>query len=173
MKRNLLTLFLSLELFGCVAQSITLEEARKNYYECTRDKQTCELLFSRLSESHSENNTVLNGYYGAVAANLANHTREPAQKIRLFNLGRRLLENAILSDSLNLELRFLRFSIQENCPPTLHYSSQITADKTFIIKNMGSASSRSLKKNMAGYLSTSRHLTGEEKEKVKQVLNKD
>ncbi len=173
MKSIWLSLSLLLELLGGFAQTITLEEARRNYYQCTTDKQTCEQLFTRLSESHSENNTVLNGYYGAVAANLANHTREPAQKIRLFNLGRRLLENAILADSLNLELRFLRYTIQENCPPSLHYNSRLAADKTFIIKNMSSSVSRSLKKNIADYLSASRHLSREEKEKVKEELNKD
>lgn len=172
-RRSLWVSWFILFAFPGFSQSVTLDEVRTLYAQCSRDKQVCERLFTRLSESHAPENFLLNGYYGAVAANLANHAKEPAQKIRLFNQGRRLLEDAIRSDSLSMELRFLRFTIQSNCPPSLHYSKNMAGDKLFILNHLEQAANNNLQKNMASFLDSSVHFTKEEKEKVRMFVDRN
>lgn len=151
------------------SQLITVAEVRALYPRCNKEKEVCEQLFAKLSEAHIENNSLLNAYYGAVAANLANHAKEPGQKIKLFNLGRRLLENAVLSDSLSIEIRFLRFTIQANCPESLHYNKSMPADKLFIMNFLETGSHSSLRKNITSYILASKNFSKEERERIRMI----
>ena len=157
--------------FNAHGQSITLDETRSLYVKSTRDKEVCEELYKRLSTLKTDDNYILSGYYGAVAANLANQVKEPAQKIKLFNQGRRLIEKAIQMDSLNLELHFLRFTIQSNCPRSLNYNRELEPDKTFIIKHLGQSRDVRLQKKIATFMASSKSISEEEKLKFKKFLD--
>lgn len=153
-----------------VSQRVTLDEARSLYPKSTYDKVICEKLFAMLSVRESNNNNILSGYQGAVAANWANHQKEPAQKIKFFNMGRKLLEKAIISEPDNLELRFLRFTIQTNCPKAVQYDKNIVDDKEYIIKHLEDINNSELKKRIANYLLSSKKFNDSEKEKIKLIL---
>ena len=53
----------------------------------------------------------------------------PYTKLKLFNEGRVDLEIAIMKAPENIELIYLRFTVQSNCPDFLRYNSNIDADK--------------------------------------------
>lgn len=173
MKRLSLFIFFIFCFRVVFSQDISLDETRKLYARSAQDKETCERLYARLSTAQTNENIVLSGYYGAVAANMANYKEKPAEKIKIFNFGRRLLEKAIIADSTNLELRFLRFTIQSNCPKALQYDKHIQTDKIFIISHLDSGKNGGLQKKIAAYLATSKSFTDEEKEKIRLVLAKD
>lgn len=63
-------------------------------------------------------------------------TLNPISKISLFYIGRDLLEASIKNDPKNLEIRFLRYSIQKNIPKILSYSKNINEDEKFIYDRM-------------------------------------
>jgi len=171
MKKIIHFIFLLFPAVLVMAQGITMDEVRKMYAASAKDKEVCGKLYNRLSAKEHKDN-LMTGYYGAISANMANHAKEPKQKVKYFNQGKRLLEQAIQTDSLNSELRFLRFTIQTNCPKALHYDKSIEADKKFLISHLETQAQPGLQKKIALYLSGSPVLTEEEKTKVNHFLEK-
>ena len=62
------------------------------------------------------------------------------------------MEQAIINDLENVELRFLRLSIQLHTPDVLHYNAQIKSDKQFIESNLEKLKNEKLKKSIAEYI---------------------
>lgn len=150
------------------AQNVSVESLRKAYYKLDTDSAACAALNKKLSKVITSDNTVI-GYKGAVSACMANHAKVRQQKIMLFNEGKKLLEQAITSDSSNAELRFLRFTIQSSCPKALGYNKQIHSDKSFILKNGATLKDAALKRSISEYMAASAYLTEAEKAKAKQI----
>src|ERR1700759_1441265 len=99
-------------------------DLRNLYHEAYLDKQKANQLFEMSSKQASSNNLFL-GYEGASEVILAKHAFSPISKWRLFSKGKDILETAIARDTTSAELRFLRLSIQDNCPWFLGYRSMI------------------------------------------------
>jgi len=92
-------------------QGVTIETLRKEYYKVSTDSITCGKLYDKVENLTSTDN-LINGYKGAITAAMANHVKSKAEKLKLFNSGKKLIEAAIKADAQNVELRFLRFTIQ-------------------------------------------------------------
>lgn len=105
-------------------------EIRSNYPKALNDKQICNDMITILSKENL--NTIEKGYYGAYLVIWANHIWNPMDKLSTFKKGKIVLENAIKEDPKNVELRFLRLSIQSNVPKILNYDQNIMSDLTFI-----------------------------------------
>lgn len=166
MRVCLLSLFLLISVLSLKSQSISLAETRTLYQKSATDKPSCELLYQRLTKTTCDDNPVLSGYFGAVNANMANHIKEPAQKLKYFNTGRRIIEKAVQTDSLNAEIRFIRFTIQSNCPKSLKYNSSIPEDKAYLISYLHKNKNTEFKKRMTSYLISSDWLSQEEKNRL-------
>jgi hypothetical protein len=163
MKKLLFFLFISISSVVCSQPNI--EVLRKDYHKLNTDSAACATLYKKVNTSVSDD-FLFNGYKGAITASMANHATSKAEKIKLFNNGKKLLEQSINADSSNIELRFLRLTIQANCPKALGYNKQITSDKKYIVTNFESIKPGSLKPKMAEYLLNSKLLTEEEKRKI-------
>lgn len=105
-------------------------EIRSNYPKALNDKQICNDMITILRKENL--NTIEKGYYGAYLVIWANHIWNPMDKLSTFKKGKIVLENAIKEDPKNVELRFLRLSIQSNVPKILNYDQNIMSDLTFI-----------------------------------------
>ena len=82
-----------------------------------------------------EKATPLNlAYKGTLIAKKAGHAKNAAEKVKLFKSGIKLLEAEILRSPKEIEYRFLRLTIQENCPKILKYNQNIEEDVTMITK---------------------------------------
>jgi hypothetical protein len=170
MKIMMRTIFLTLS-FLCLsyvvkAQSITLEEARKIYASSMQDKATCEEAYEKFTSVSNYGNALLRGYKGAVSVALSKHLKITKEKITHFNEGKKLIESAILEDGQNIELKFLRFTIQTNCPPALKYNKNIPDDKKYIIDNLSTVKNSSVRSRIKEYLLQSKDVTTEEKQKI-------
>lgn len=146
-----------------VKAQVSIETLRKEYYKLNTDSTACVNLFKKVSSSTNPDNLFI-GYKGAVTASMANYVNAKGEKLKLFNTGRRLIDQSIAADSLNTELRFLRFTIQSNCPKALGYYQQIEPDKKYILAHLNSIRSPEQKIKMEEFLRTSKFVT-EEKEK--------
>ena len=111
-------------------QNISVNELRANYPKSISSKETCKKMIDDLSKEKL--NVVEKGYYGAYLAIWANHVWNPMDKLSTFKKGKTELENAIKEDPNNVELRFLRLSIQSNIPGILNYKQNIKSDLAFI-----------------------------------------
>jgi hypothetical protein len=67
-------------------------------------------------------------YSGVAIAMQAEYASGPWNKLKLFNEGKKAIEQAIDYDPGNPEIRFLRFSIQSNIPSLLMYSGDLEND---------------------------------------------
>jgi len=76
-----------------------------------------------------------NAYLGALLMKKAHFIKNLNEKMNVFNEGRNLLEAAIKAEPYNIEFRFLRLIIQENCPKILKYNTHIDEDVNLIVAN--------------------------------------
>jgi hypothetical protein len=106
-------------------------------------------------------------YKGASEMMQAKYAFSPVVKLRKFNAGKVLMEKAIARDSLNLEMRFLRFSIQCNLPSFLGYHDQEVVDKVLIINNINEVNDLELRAMVTRWIKSSDCLTLDELNKFK------
>ncbi|RRJ91008.1 hypothetical protein EG240_07345 [Paenimyroides tangerinum] len=119
-------------------------ELRSNYPKALNDKQICYDMITFLSKQNL--NTIEKGYYGAYLVIWANHIWNPMDKLSTFKKGKIELENAIKQDPKNVELRFLRLSIQANVPKILNYDQNIKSDLIIIKEHKDKIQSNQLLK---------------------------
>jgi hypothetical protein len=139
-------LFVLIFMLGATKEihALDLEYIRKNYSNAVNDEDLCRSFIDKLSKN-AETNVHL-AYLGAFQTIWANHVFNPASKLSTFNKGRSAIETALMKEPDNIEIRFIRFSVQKNCPSLLGYSSNIAADKKFLTDNLAKITSAQLKK---------------------------
>jgi hypothetical protein len=169
MKNILAVLLLIFSCFSLYGQGMTLEEARAIYAESMKDKVTCEAAYNKISKVPDSENNVLIGYKAAITIAMSKHQKNTKEKIASFTKGKQLLEGAISKDDKNVELKFIRFTIQSNCPPALKYNKNITNDKTYIITNLTNVKNISVRKRIKEYLLQSKDLSADEKIKLNGI----
>ncbi len=130
-----------------------IDSIRKLYTEASNDeKKTLELY--QITEKKSKGKGIIyKGYYGAALTLKAKYAKKRKDKISFFKEGAQLIENAIKKDSTNIELRFIRLSIQEHAPKITRYKKNIEEDRNFITTNLKKITSHKLKKYIKEYLS--------------------
>ena len=119
------------------------EYVRQSYEPAVKNEKLCKTLMEQLSKETG--NVVFLGYLGAYQTIWTNHTINPIAKLNTFNKGKKNIEQALKIAPDNIELHFIRLSIQVNCPDFLQYSSHINEDKKFIKSNIDKVESQSLK----------------------------
>lgn len=127
------------------ANATDLETIRKNYELAVDDKEICEKMINELSNNSTKNSLYL-AYLGAFQTIWANHVFNPISKLKTFKRGKTNIEKAINEDPNNIEIRFIRLSVQKNCPRFLGYDDNIQEDQAFLNNNKKSILSPNLSK---------------------------
>ena len=89
----------------------------------------------------SESSPILLAYKGAVLTLKAKFAEKRKDKKIFFKEGVTLIENAIDREESNLEIRYIRMSVQENAPKVLGYHKELENDKNFILKHYDTSKS--------------------------------
>lgn len=127
------------------SHNLSMEEVRNNYVKAVSDKQVCKTMISNLIGNH-ENNNVYLAYLGAFQAIWANHTINPIEKLNTFNKGKNNIDKALKMSEDNIEIRFIRYSIQKKTPAFLGYKDALQIDKDFLLQRQHTISSPALKR---------------------------
>lgn len=127
------------------AQTI-LEQVRLNYITAVSDKEKCKTMIEELKTK--TNQPIYLGYLGAYQAIWANHVGNPFSKLKTFNQGKDNIQKAIEEDANNVELRYLRLSIQKNVPAILGYRNMIQQDTDFLKAHIKDVTSNIVLKNI-------------------------
>lgn len=135
------TVVLSSLLFSA---SLSVENVRVNYINAVNDKVVCKLMINELGKNH--NNVVQLAYYGAFQTIWANHVFNPIDKLSTFKRGRKNIDKAAKLSPNNIEIIFIRYSIQKNSPGFLGYRSNLKEDQNFLKRNVSNITSVDLKK---------------------------
>lgn len=129
------------------APTSDLEGVRTNYSKLVADKSLCERMLDELSQTQEQSATH-RAYLGGVQSIWANHVFNPISKLQTFKEGKRNIERAIQMDPDNVEIRYIRLSVQKNAPSFLGYRANVMEDTEFIHKNRHQIKSEILQKNM-------------------------
>ena len=131
MKKGLFTFIFSLCICVLSIASIPVEKLRSSYFsaQSPQGKTT----FYQLVQKADENDALQLAYKGVAIAMYAEMVDGPYDKLNTFNQGKNLLEKAISKAPQNAELRFLRFSVQDNVPWIVNYSDQLEEDAVFLV----------------------------------------
>lgn len=117
--------------------SVHLSEVRKVYPQAADSEEMTKKLFYNLSFVTNREKAVLIAYKGATSTLMAKYALKVKEKKEFFKIGIELIEYAINREPGNIEIRFLRLSVQENAPKFLKYQGHIEEDKKFILDNYG------------------------------------
>ena len=83
---------------------------------------------------------------------MAKHAFSPFKKMSYFNEGKKNLDNAIIKDPKNAEIRLLRLITQEKAPKLLGYTKNISEDKKVITSEYKKIEDEALKLYIKNYL---------------------
>lgn len=161
-----------------VAQSYGVKKLREQYYQAAKKSELAKDFYRKLDSFNEAEGTLVLGYKGMASFMLAHHAKNPIAKLKYFNEGKNHLEKAIHLDPENLELRYLRFTVQTSAPEFLGYRKSIHADKKFILDSIYDRKStdKDLINRMVEYVLRTKYCTTKEKKKVKifqQTLNQE
>ncbi len=134
------------------APDLSVHEVRLQFHAATSSEKVCSKLIVSLERYTEKDHPLYTGYRGGANMVMAKHVLNPFNKLSYFKRGRDLLERAIRSDRNNVELRFLRYTIQTNVPGILGYKSNLEADRQYIERSLGTLKDAELKKIIIAYL---------------------
>ncbi len=113
------------------AYNMDILAVRKMFYAAAENEKNSSAFMDYMSKLN-EDDPMVKGYTGMAHMLLAKNSINPFTKSTHFMKGRRLLDLAVNSDSNNVELRFLRLTVQIEAPFFLEYSGQVDEDKKVI-----------------------------------------
>ncbi len=165
MKRKL-SIFIAL-LVTFYASSQDLNQIRAQYPNAVDSAEITSQLDTEISKVENPEKPVLIAYKGAITTLTGKFAKGISEKVRLFKQGVSLIENAIAADASNIEIRYIRMSVQENAPRILGYHNHIDEDKAFILKSYGNISSKELKDIIKDFILHSKNFSEKERSNFK------
>lgn len=149
-----------------------IEELRKKYKAAASNSKEAQELYQQLSAKKIEN-PVVKAYLGAAQALMARDAKPLHKKMDFIKRSSRSFEQAIQQDKDNVEIRFLRFSINQNLPRALQDKQKMEDDKVAMIKNLPFSAKygveKDFKKEIIDFLLSSGRCTNEEIQKLKAM----
>lgn len=109
-----------------------LVQMRLLYFKAGEDEGAATDLVKQVEKSSLEAST-LDGYRAVAKFLQCKYAYNPYKKFSLFNQARERMERAIAGSPENVELRFLRFSVQCHLPNMLGYHADIEMDKKVLL----------------------------------------
>ncbi|MEI6311271.1 MAG: hypothetical protein WCP57_03325 [Bacteroidota bacterium] len=128
------TIFLviiSISICKLSAQTIKLDEIRKEYSKAVDNQLICEKWYHLFEKEIVLANQKLKAYKGGITITMARFV-VVAKKTPLVLQGKKMIEEAIAASKDDVEIRFIRYSIQVNLPPALGYNKNKIEDRVFI-----------------------------------------
>lgn len=127
---------LLLSLANIQAQELNLSELRELYIEASFEEDKANELYEL-----TKNSSIESGYkkftYHAIAILLqSKFAINPIDKLKSFGEGKEQLEKVISQYPEDIELRFLRFCVQDGTPAILDYKLNMEEDSQFIHNNI-------------------------------------
>lgn len=132
------------------AQDLNLLKIRKEYSLAVKDEDICENNLNVLRAKAKA--TTDKGYLAVYEMVYAKHMGNPFKKIGQFKKGKNLLESLIKQNPNNVELRFIRWSVQIHAPSILNYSGDINEDKKYIVANLNTLQPHDAKEIIYKYI---------------------
>ncbi|MDC3030020.1 hypothetical protein OA183_01370 [Flavobacteriales bacterium] len=122
------------------AQDVSLAELRDLYVEASFEVDKANKLYELTKNSSIESDYKKFTYYAIAILLNSKFSMNPIDKIKLFGEGKERLEKVISQYPKDIELRFLRFCVQDDTPTILDYKLNMEEDSQFIKNNISKSS---------------------------------
>jgi hypothetical protein len=129
----------------------SLIEIREIFYQATQSSEAADLLNTILTDNLISKDITLQGYKGVSLMLLAKYTLNLYKKMYYFNQGKIALDNAIREQVDNIELRYLRYTVQLKAPQFLNYNGALSDDFYFIKSNLYNINDLDLKSRINNF----------------------
>jgi hypothetical protein len=142
-----------------------LTDFKKSMLTAIESSKITDSLLLKL-ESIPSKSALLLGYQGTLQALKAKHAWNPYNKVKYVSKSLKTMQQAINQDEENMEIRFMRFSIEYYTPSFLGFSKNLDKDQKEIVKhyqnnNFGQTDA-ALIKNIAKFMIDTKRCTPEE-----------
>ncbi len=148
-------------------------ELRQRFYAAADDQEAAQAFFDELELVDEPISPLTLGYKGMASLLRARDSLWPHLKFHHFVRGRELLERAIARAPENVELRFLRYTVQLNAPVFLNYRMNLEQDKaqllTAVVQNDASNIDADLRDRILEFMLLSEDCTSDERAQLKSV----
>ena len=167
---SLLVLSLCLSTIASKSQSLSIEYVRSAFSQAIHDEQACTDLCVKMDAAPNINDPVWMAYKATLTITKAKYTFNPWGKYQYFKEGKILLDNCVQIAPDNIEIRFLRFTVQDHSPSFLGYNKELTADKQYILSNLEAIPFPKLKKSIINYIGICDRFSDAEKKWAANLL---
>ncbi|WP_246361554.1 hypothetical protein [Moheibacter lacus] len=99
-------------------------------------------------ELSKEKSVIALAYLGAYQTSWANHVFNPLSKLATFKKGKNNIELANSKEPENVEISYIRFSVQKNSPSFLGFNNNLKEDRDFLKNKKKNINSDLLQKNI-------------------------
>ena len=158
-----------------MAAAPDLKKIREDYIASISNSEKANALCAQLQAIKNPDALIL-AYLGSAQAIKAKHAWNPVNKMSYLNQGFNTINKAVNKDPNQLEVRFLRFSLQFYVPSFLGYSKNIDTDKDKIItllqneKNSNLNIDKKILKDMVNFMIDSKKCDAQEIAILRKVL---
>ena len=175
MRTTIFSLFILIFSFNAMAAVPDLKKIREDYIASINDSEKAEVLCSQLQAIKNPDALIM-AYLGSAQAIKAKHAWNPVNKMSFLKQGFNTINQAVAKDPNQLEVRFLRFSLQFYVPTFLGYSKNIDSDKDKIItllqnqKNTNLNVDKKIIKDMVNFMIDSKKCDAQEIAILRKVI---
>ncbi len=166
-------LLLLLKAFASNTQAHSIDDIRKNYQLAVYNATIAEKLSSELNKIKKPDALTL-AYIASLEAIKAKHSWNPYSKLQYMTAFENRMNDAVKIMPENLEIRFLRYTIQYNTPSFLGFSDNLVEDKMFIVdaflKKKFVTFNKVLITNVYHFMVQTNSITTDEKLKMEKVI---
>ena len=157
-------IFIALLFFTFLVSNPNLTEIRESFKKAAESKDAADIadFYQQLEAVQEGDQKVLVAYKGAALAMKSKHEKDKELKKQNFKDGVALIELAVAESPEDIEIRFVRLSVQENTPPFLKYKANLEEDKSFILSHYQQITSANLKALIQSYAAQSKVISTEE-----------
>lgn len=156
--------------YGASQPSTDMNTIRQEYLEAIKSDTKADELLAKMSNA-SLDNPLLIAYKGATEALKAKHAFNPYTKLNYLKKSQQTLQKAIDMRPQDVEIRFLRFSIQHYLPGFLRADKELQADKAVIVKHITDQNlDRGLQQSVGKFMIDSGRCTQQEVKLIQAAL---
>jgi len=153
MNKIICILLLNLFCLNIFSNDKQVAEIRGVFYALSLDCEHTEKELAALRKLESSSG-IITAYEASMEALMAKVAWNPFTKIGHVKESQKIFEKAVAADPDNVEIRFLRFSVEWHLPKWLGLSKHMQEDKDFIMNNLENFDISCISEDMLSFIST-------------------
>lgn len=143
-----------------------LKDVRALYPAAIESEAASESFYNLLKDIPENADPRLVAYKGAALTLVARFKKSAKEKSKTFRAGAKLIEHAVERAPNDIEVRFVRLSVQQHAPRFLKYNEAVLSDKHYVVSQVKLMQPGALKNYISDYILKSDKFTDEEKAQI-------